>query len=362
MGPDRSNYEIWLIDYIDGSLDKEREALLLSFLDENPDLKEEMSDLAAISLIPGSGTTAIKESLKKVPSELSWQQFEMLCIAFSENDLKSYQKAELEEILTGNPERRKTFELYQKIRLVAPDEKFRYKNSLRRVTGSQKIFRYTIATISAAAAVVVMILVLRNPVVTSSGIEIAAVKRDEPVESEVIPAGKQLHEKIEPVIRRPGIQPVAENSIPVKSSSGPVSDNHLLFSVASKDSAVAEISRTEISKVTLSESSFTSIQPCTRLAGMNITPVSDEQDNEVKGPGQFIIKFFREKVIRQKYNSEKGSRNVYDIADAGINKLNKFFGWDMSLHESKNEKGEVKSVQFNSKLVRFSTPVKKGSL
>ena len=41
MKIDRSNYEIWLIDWLDGNLSDLQAEKLLLFLDENPDLKED---------------------------------------------------------------------------------------------------------------------------------------------------------------------------------------------------------------------------------------------------------------------------------------------------------------------------------
>ena len=41
MQIDRSNYELWLIDWLDGNLDEVRIKQLQFFLNENPDLKTE---------------------------------------------------------------------------------------------------------------------------------------------------------------------------------------------------------------------------------------------------------------------------------------------------------------------------------
>ncbi len=51
MQIDRSNYEIWFIDWLDGNLTgKEIEQLKL-FLDQNPDLREEFNDLAPVNMV-----------------------------------------------------------------------------------------------------------------------------------------------------------------------------------------------------------------------------------------------------------------------------------------------------------------------
>ena len=48
MKINRNNYEMYFIDYLDGVLSPDLVSELLLFLDENPDLKEELSDLDAL--------------------------------------------------------------------------------------------------------------------------------------------------------------------------------------------------------------------------------------------------------------------------------------------------------------------------
>ena len=62
---DRSNYEIWLIDWLDGNLDEARTKQLLAFLDENPDLKEEADSLKLSRIFPDNIKPVKKENLKK---------------------------------------------------------------------------------------------------------------------------------------------------------------------------------------------------------------------------------------------------------------------------------------------------------
>jgi hypothetical protein len=50
MKPDRTSYEIWLVDYLDGNLDSGQAGLLMAFIEENPDIKEEFEGLSGIVL------------------------------------------------------------------------------------------------------------------------------------------------------------------------------------------------------------------------------------------------------------------------------------------------------------------------
>ena len=51
MQIDRSNYEIWFIDWLDGNLNSLQVEQLKLFLDQNPDLREELNDLTTMNLV-----------------------------------------------------------------------------------------------------------------------------------------------------------------------------------------------------------------------------------------------------------------------------------------------------------------------
>jgi len=113
MHIDRSNYEIWVIDWLDGKLDSLQSAELMLFLDKNQDLREEINDLTPVNL-SGSGISFPgKENLRKLPSEISHSQFEYLCAAYLENDLTVSQQEEVLEIADTFPEWKKSFDQIQ---------------------------------------------------------------------------------------------------------------------------------------------------------------------------------------------------------------------------------------------------------
>jgi hypothetical protein len=73
---------------------------------------------------------------------------------------------------------------------------------------------------------------------------------------------------------------------------------------------------------------------------------------------KFIAKTFREKILKEK-NAKDSPLKVYEIAEAGVSGLDKLLGWEMALDEKKDGNGELKSVYFSSKLLKFNAPVKK---
>jgi hypothetical protein len=359
MGPDRTNYEIWLIDYLEGNLDKEREELLFAFLDKNPDLKEEMAEFATVSVTPSSSLRfRNKESLKRNSSEISDQQFEILCAASSENDLSSDQAEELKEILSASPYRQKTFEQISKVKLIAPHINYSYKYRLTKLTTGQKIVRYTVGLASVAATVLILIMV-NKPVDVQTGKKIAIVRKDIPIE--LLPAitGKPLTRDNKLSANKVSGQAVTFISVQGKNKGSQTLQKPDPTVRFINDSTTGPKNRTEISKVAIPTNRFYGDQPDARLSEMKITPGDEETAAEDNGPGNIIKKFFNEKLARSK-TTEKSSDKAYNIADAGINRLNKLFGWELSLHKNKNDKGEVKSVQFSSKLLKVNAPVKKG--
>ena len=99
MQIDRSNYEIWFIDWLDGNLNRMQVDQLKLFLSENPDLREEFNDLTPVNIVPYDISFPYKNQLKKSASDIPISQFEYLCVAFLENDLSVSQQTELKEII-----------------------------------------------------------------------------------------------------------------------------------------------------------------------------------------------------------------------------------------------------------------------
>lgn len=360
MRPDRTNYEIWLVDYLDGTLDTGRQRELLLFLDENPDIREELSDMLKYRIIQPVEKFSCKNSLKKTQADLSESQFELLCVAASENDITEDQKSELDEIIDGNPEKRKIAEQIRRIKLVPPLAEYRYKSRLKKLTLPQKIIRYSVISISAAAAILVLVTILRNPVLTVPDNQLLATSNDTVHKESVT-----THKPENFITRQPELVADNVNHAAAKKDhniqEGIKSDNQAIL-VSEKTETASSLSfirNSEISKIDYSRSVSLSNNEISRtLVAINLIPVPDIPEEERPGLNESITRFFREKIFKSE-TKEKGSLKGYEIADAGINGLNRLFGWEMSLEKKTDEKGEVNSVYFNSRLLKFNAPVKK---
>jgi hypothetical protein len=156
MRPDRSNYEIWFTDWLDEISAKNRLGSL-RFSEGESDLEEELNGLALVFLNPPHSIFGGKKELEQSPESLSESQFEHLCIASLENDLTPGQKAELDEVIGCDETKRKNFELFQKLKLKPLTGSFARKNSIKKLTVSQKIYRLSVIGLSTAATIALLI-------------------------------------------------------------------------------------------------------------------------------------------------------------------------------------------------------------
>ncbi|MGC1391224.1 MAG: hypothetical protein WA816_09315, partial [Bacteroidales bacterium] len=74
--------------------------------------------------------------------------------------------------------------------------------------------------------------------------------------------------------------------------------------------------------------------------------------------GKFIARTFREKILKEK-TAKDSPLKIYEIAEAGVAGLDKLLGWQMALDEKKDSNGELRSVYFSSKILKFNAPIKK---
>ena len=362
MQINRSNYELWFIDFLDGNLSNTGVKQLLHFLSENPDLKEEFDELSFIRLNPGDNLFTQKGHLKKTYADLSPEQFEFLSIAYLENDLSPEQKDELKEITDSDPEMKRLFNQIQKTRLLPVSLSFKHKNRLKRRTLSQNIVRFSLIGLSSAAIIAFFVInfialpgeprvrhnyaaqtIIIDSSVNKTAIETGpgSLNTERKISHTVQHAGNlpYVTQNITSGLKEPDIlPPINSDSIQASAGFPPVSAINNIPISSLSDLAVEKISN--------------------NLVVLNyIDPVPESDDGRSK-LGKFIAKTFREKILKEK-NEKDTPLKAYEIAEAGISGLNKILGWEMALDEKKDKNGELKSVYFSSKILKFNAPVKK---
>lgn len=130
----RSNYESWMIDYMDGNLTPSERMLLLDFLNEHDDLKEELSCLKPIPLNRSdSPTYSRKDDLKvdvnAVPP-INTHNYEEYMISSLEGQLCASDQERLEKFIAENPTTETDFQLLKQTVLSPPTVSYMHKADL----------------------------------------------------------------------------------------------------------------------------------------------------------------------------------------------------------------------------------------
>jgi len=137
----RDNYEVFFIDYLDGTLDDTRIDEFLEFLQQNPDLKEELQKIKLFSIPAPKKVFPLKEKLYKEKYDLQ-DHFNNACIAILEKDFKEEETAGFKKYLKKHPEKKKEYQQFMRTRLKADETiLFTKKITLYKETPGVKFFR-----------------------------------------------------------------------------------------------------------------------------------------------------------------------------------------------------------------------------
>lgn len=351
MEIDRSNYELWVIDYLDGNLNADQLIKYKRFLSDNPDIKQEADFFEQIRITPAEKPFLFKKSLLKNTSELSDEQFSFMCIANAENDLSAYQSEELLEIIKNNPQKQKSYELIKKIKLKPGNIIYANKRQLKKsVILTKRTLRITIAGLGIAASIALLIISyggfrekenLTKPVIALTSNQPDSIYQSNTIDT----SGNTNREPKQIIISPKKIDQATSEPLHVEEITTPLPEV------------------INISKLPLPETTYiTSIILPGQATELSLVPVNSilhpqiniEETSKLKN---YITGFFRSRILKDQ-EPETGTLKGYEIADAGITGLNKLLGWDMSFEKVINENGELSNLVFSSRLVKFNTPVK----
>jgi hypothetical protein len=360
MKIDRSNYEIWLIDWLDGNLNDQEAEQLRLFLNENPDIKAEAEDLDIFTLVSSGAPFIDKDLLKRSPKGISQEQFEYLSVASLENDLSEAQQLELEEIVSNNPAKREIFEQIGRLKLNPARTIYKHKNRLKRRTAAQSAIRISLIFASAAAVIALMIslyLPLAEPLPDIN-----------PKNAQLVPA-LEIHNppeqnKSATVDIEKAKLPLEEKTILALTSHSEAAKDQEAEPVETEDNiapatTASEYTIPEVKTIALHPDFELSRVPSNnRLVASNFPTILIEDEAFRSSIGRFIARNFREKLLKEETPPDSPLKG-FEIAEAGVAGINKIFGWEMELDKKKNETGDVKSVSFSSRIIKFSAPVKK---
>ncbi len=178
------NYEAFYLDYLEGNLSEEDTALLMAFLEANPDLRLDDDSLPEFDAEDLSLDVTLKQELKQPAEDEAFDlsNAEYFMIADSEGLLVEKRHAELAAFVNQHPGLARDKAIYDVVRLE-PDTRVVYgnKESLKR----KSVVLWTYVSIAAAASVILFFLVwsLMNnaPIDSQEGVFMA----DDEIQGEV---------------------------------------------------------------------------------------------------------------------------------------------------------------------------------
>lgn len=359
MKPDRSNYEIWLTDWLDGNLSDQQAEELRAFLTENPDLGEELNSLATVSLKPPELVFKGKQRLVKPAASLSETQFEHLCIAKLENDLSPGQAAEVDELAGADESRKKELALIMGLKLTPPAITYKHKGRIRKLTPAERILRVSLISLSAAATIAIAIslmlkFTLNPPAPDSQASAPAAVdtllietplpflysRAELNTETSSTPIQIEPRQTVPEIITEP-VLPDPEPPVMLMAETD-------FERVSAPEMIALRLTEDIIDTEQSSLNSLIDYKPG------YIPPLIENRSNVEL----FMARLFHEKIMNDK-NAGTKPVEKFDIARAGILGLNKLFGWELALDRNKDGNGNTRSYYFASRLVKVNAPVRK---
>lgn len=338
----RDNYESFFMDYLEGNLHESMIDQFLDFLNQNPDLKEELHLFEEVNLPEEHVVFQKKQQLHKSAADEN-RRLENTVVAYLEGDLDTDENKAFETYLAGHPELKKEYDLYAKTRLT-PDSGIKYpeKRKLYRKSGATIVMNW----IARAAAVLVLIWGINSVIQTQNtqdsgkGIQELAEVSPKPV-STVKKADSEKSNQ--------------ETAVPVKNKAEKAIDIQEKTNVAPKETLPVDLNQTDRDLIVLAQ-----ITP--------IVPQLDQEPVEAQlafSPSVNVMKINEAKKVmsveeflasRAKKVGKEGLFSAQRIARLGLNLASEISGERIG-YQMKD--GKIASVDFESKLMAFSIPLEK---
>jgi hypothetical protein len=350
MKINRNNYEAFFIDYLEGNLDERLVDDFIEFLQQNPDLKEELSLFETVSVEQEKITFNKKELLFKEKFDIE-SEFNQAAVARLEGDISDAEKAEFENYLSSHPDKQKEAELFSKT-ILQPDKSlvFSKKRKLYRYSAGRTVLLWT----SRVAAILIVTLTVyifienlsNNSVLESqlASVEKEADKKDNAPAAKELPAKNDKQEEpkiikeepVKPAVKKEERKPNQTKIIRENSQGRLINDDLALLR---KDVEVPDPLKTITASFSV-QLTDKDLVPVNLTYPVDIEPMFEER---------LLVDVVKEKTGIQKLNFNKITKaGLSLIANLSKEKFN---------YET-NDSGKVTEVSFDSRLLAFSIPTK----
>jgi Ca2+-binding EF-hand superfamily protein len=352
MKINRNNYEAFFIDYLEGFLDEKLVDDFIEFLQQNPDLKEELSLFQTVSIGQEEITFSKKESLLKEKYDVE-HEFNQAAIASMEGDISASEKTEFEKYLSIHPEKQKEAGLFNKTKLQ-PDKSvvFSKKNKLYRYSAGRTILLWTTrvaAILIIALSVYIFIDKNSNGIIPENQVAVLEKepeKKINPSEIKEIPTNNNKVEE-QKTLKKETIKPAVKSEKPKANETKIIRENSQ-GRLINDGLALVRISE----EIPALQSLSASVTTVSNLK-IDLVPVN------IKVP-DYNEPIFEERlfvdIVKEKTGVDKLSFNK--IVKSGLSLV-------ASLSKEKfnyetDKEGKVTEVSFDSRLLAFSIPTRTG--
>lgn len=381
MKINRNNCEAWLLDMMEGRLNDEETRLLREFLSQHPECDPGETTGADWTLearkVRFEGKEELKKSFPAPDDQPTVQRFDMFSIARLEGDLLPEQERAHEALVAGDVELRKEWESWRKTRIDAEEIPFPEKSKLLKKeisgdTGRRINPTSWIAIVSAAAAVALVLLVLRNIAPEVQG-ELAGSQLTIAEKAETLPSGADRtgtrapsdgDEQSEIQNAPPQTDGQARNPVTLRirkhqeppELTGKDRDVGVAAVSDTTKAVIASRTRTrpvDFTMASLQTDAIAKTGSYDRIAVLDLPPMESNRES-------FSLSAISRKGIRQassEYLREKDV-SLLDIASAGVEGFSRLTGAEISFGITRDANGKITVVRFRSDLLSVDAPIK----
>lgn len=342
----RDNYESYFVDYLEGNLPESEIDQFLDFLNQNPDLKEELHQFEEVNLPEENIVFQDKQQLLRSSADAK-QLTENKVIAYIEGDMEIHESRAFEAYLEQHPELQKEYQQFEKTRLI-PDLSIRYtaKNKLYHKPARTVVMTW----VARAAAVVVLLWGISSLIQTPNKTEIAQNK----VEL------TQGHSKGSLVENKETTEKQATSTIQGKVKSANITKPAKVKPEAKSVQEKTKKQQTLPQGNTEEKPALLATLPAidARLENQEEIHLATRQTNTITRINEATKTMSVEEFLamRAKKAGKEGLFSVQRLARLGLNVASELSGERISYKE---KDGKITSVEFESKLMAFSIPLEK---
>ncbi|MCD4833585.1 MAG: hypothetical protein K8R31_07300 [Bacteroidales bacterium] len=355
----RNNYEEYFLDFQDGELSPSDENLLMLFLNENPDLKSEIELFEANKIPVDSTFFENKMELKKpgILSGVTINNFDELCIARMEGDLKRRETIEFDKFIAGNKKKKKEYYLY-KLTKIQPDNfaVFQNKESLKKNEKKIFVLRKSYQWISIAASIIILLAIYLFIPKEKDNNKLPVAELDKSINVENLPVTDNEVKNVNI------LSDLNNNKRNINIEEKSFASEKILKEKRNDDIEEDEVIPREINQLAYLYPAEMKFDFYKCKVDKNIIYVDIDKSQEKEDVDKKYISFksylagtFNKRILKKE---DKNKIEFFDIAQASVEGINKLTGSKMSLERLYDKKGNPNKTEFNSRLIAFSAPIK----